>query len=110
MIPLSKYVRIKDKYCVAYFGTCDEYVDQLLAARPHIAKELPGIQVYIACRDEVFAKHKNQEGMLSFSQLKVEKSNFPYVRELKDRPGNIVEDFLKESNIFVPHPRRTVKI
>ena len=102
MIPLSKYKKIKNKLCVAYFGPTDDFVNQLLEARPHIEMELPGLDLYVACRDEVFERLHTTDRLLSYSQLRDGKDEFAYVRELRSNAGeNPVTAILEESKIPV---------
>ncbi len=48
-IPLSKYVEVKDNYCLSYFGNDVDFLNDILKARDTIEQELKGLKVFIAC-------------------------------------------------------------
>ncbi len=106
MIPLHRYTKIKNKYCVAYFGQCDEYVLQLLHARPFFERTFPDLELYIACRDEAFRLATGQPRMVQKSELKDRCGEFPVVRELKyNFQSHPVLDFVEESGVVIdPFP------
>lgn len=92
------YAKIKDNYCVAYFGNCNEYLVQLRALRPFMEQAFPGVKVFIAHKEEVTYIFKNHSQTLTREQL--EKNNFAYIREITcDMEGHPVEEFMQESNI-----------
>jgi len=97
-VPLPTYAKIKDRYCIAYFGNCNEYLIQLKLLRPHIQKIYPGIKIYLVCKDDAFHFLKDEINTLSRSEY--DKNMFAYTRELTcDMQSHPVEDLLKESNI-----------
>ena len=49
----KRYLEIKNKCCVYYFGLFNEFALQLIYLRPAIEKELPGLELYIACKNEL---------------------------------------------------------
>ena len=89
MIPLSQYVKVKNKYCICYFGPSRECLERLVAIRPSIEKELSGIEIYIACRDHFLYLAKNEPRIVEQSKLVEMKRQFGYIRELK---SNFVQD------------------
>ncbi len=68
--------------------------------RPNIEKELPGIQVYISCSDEVFHLLEGHPRTLPYSQLKENENNLAYIRNIQcnlvDHP---IEILMEESQI-----------
>ena len=99
-VPLTHYVKVKNKYCIAYFGNCFEYLIQLALLRPLLEKTLPGISIYLACKDEALYLLQGQENILSRSVLKDKKDAFGYVREIHcDMENHPVEELLLESNL-----------
>jgi len=50
-IPFTQYLDIKDNYCLSYFGEDEQFLVKVLDARHYIERELPGLQVFIACKD-----------------------------------------------------------
>lgn len=100
MIPLPEYAKIKDNYCVAYFGHSKDYIIQMRLVRPLIERELPGTKVFICCRDEFMYLLGGQERVLPRSELQSSRSKFAYVRELLcDMQSNPVDQLLAESEI-----------
>jgi hypothetical protein len=51
--PYTKYVEVKDNYCLAYFGDDQDLIKTLLEARNAIEKEFKGLKVFIACNDRM---------------------------------------------------------
>ncbi|RDJ35636.1 MAG: hypothetical protein DWQ19_12525 [Crenarchaeota archaeon] len=99
-IPYTKYLEIKDKYCIAYYGVFNEFIWQLNYLRPAIEKELPGVQLYISCKDEL--KEINSERIVPQSHFN--KHNFAYVRKLNfNNISHPIEDLLEESNITLKY-------
>lgn len=49
----KKYLGIKDKFCIYYYGLFNEFALQLIYLRPTIEKELPGLELYISCKNEL---------------------------------------------------------
>lgn len=101
-VPLPHYAKIKDNYCIAYFGNSDEYLVQLKLLRPFMEKTFPGVQVYLACKDEAFSWLAGSERCYNQTSFEKERLNFAYVRELTCnlRSGiHPVEEFLKESDV-----------
>ena len=96
MIPLPLYAKIKDRYCIGYFGDSDNVIRQLKKARPLIEKELPGIQVYICCNDEKVNILKNEDRVVPRSTLEVVAKEVAYFREMVNET---VTDLLDESRI-----------
>jgi len=102
-VVLPHYAKIKDRYCIGYFGRSNEYLVQLLLLRPNIEKELPGIQIYIACMDEVFHLLDGHPHVLTYSQLRENELNFAYIRNLTcDLQSHPIEVLMVESEIPLP--------
>ncbi len=99
-IPLTKYAKIKNNYCVGYLGDNPELLLQLKVVRPFIEKELPGIKIFIACQDKLAHVLEGEEGIVLEKDLadKVSECAFAYYRELDNDPQS-VKIFLNESNI-----------
>lgn len=97
-IPLTQYAKIKNKYCISYYGNCNEYLVQLKLARPYIEKMYPGIQVYLVSKDDTFYLLEDEPRTLKRSQY--DKNDFSYTRELNcDMLTHPVESLLNESNV-----------
>lgn len=102
-IPLPKYAKIKDNYCIGYFGTDPNVVQQLKRARPFIEKELPGLKLFISCPDEMVPL-LGEDRVVPGSQLaaQVDECRFAYYRELSREESQVVRAFLTESKIPFP--------
>jgi hypothetical protein len=100
-VPLPKYIKVKDRYCIAYYGNCDEYILQLLYLRSAIEKELPGIEIYISCKDKLI---KNQKRMIPFSQTGNIKKEIAYIKQLKcNLKSHPVLDLINESSLTLKY-------
>jgi hypothetical protein len=110
MIPLPEYVKIKDNYCIVYFGNCKEYIVQLRLLRPIMEKTFAGLQVYLACKDEYMYLLNNESKTLSASSLKTQKQKFAYIREIYTEINkHPVEELMLESEIpFQPICNNTI--
>lgn len=100
MIPLPEYSKIKDNYCIAYFGHCKEYLVQLRLLRPAMESIFPGIRIFLCCNDDYLYVLKDEPRILGKTTLLQNKSQFAYIRELvfngADHP---IEEFMRESDI-----------
>ena len=96
MIPLPLYAKIKDRYCIGYFGQTTETLLDLKKARPFIEKELPGIKVYICCNDEKASVLDGEDCIILRSELETRLKEVAYFRELIEET---VIDLLEESKI-----------
>lgn len=100
------YANIKDRYCIGYFGDSQDILSDLKKARPIIEQELPGIQIYICCKDEKANIFNGEDRVILKSQLPDKIKEIAYFRELD---GETVIDLLEESQIpynpklFIPN-------
>ena len=102
MIPLHRYTKIRNRYCVAYFGQCDEYILQLMHARPFFERAFPGLELYIACRDEAFRIATGQPRIVQKSEMADRCNDFPMIRELKyNFRSHPVQEFVEESGVVI---------
>lgn len=101
MIGLEAYSKIKNNYCICYFGQCDEYLVMLEMLRPHIERTFPGMNFYIGCRDESLTVFDNPEyRTMPLSRLKVLKDTFAHIKELKyENVGHPVEKIIEDSGV-----------
>ena len=99
-LPLPQYAKVKDNYCIAYFGNNKEHLIQLKLLRPLMEATFPGVKVYLSCREDSLYLLKDEERIITREELKDNKNSFGYVRELTcDMQSNPVEEFMNESNI-----------
>jgi hypothetical protein len=99
MIPFPKYAKIKDNYCVAYLGQCNEYLLLLNYFVPRLEVLHPGINIYLCCRDE-YLPILTHPRSFPISLLKQKKEELVYVKEIVyDGNGHPIENFLTESGL-----------
>ena len=100
MIELTKYAKIKDKYCICYFGNSDEYLVQLDILKSFIEKKFNGINVFIGCKDDKTFIFENKDYIVKMSDLKDNRLNFGYIREIKfNGTTHPIEDLVNESEL-----------
>jgi hypothetical protein len=100
MLPLTQYVKTKDKFCICYFGHSAEFLTQLIDVRPFIEKELRGVQIYVSCRDDMTYLVENEDRIIPQSKVVEQKDKFAKAQELKyDLSNNPIEKLLVESNL-----------
>lgn len=100
MIGLSDYAKIKNNYCICYFGYSDEYLLQLKIARPYMTKLFPGLNIYIGCKDSTIHLFDDEDKILKLSELKIRKPEFAHIFELRyDGVDHPVEKFLVNSGV-----------
>jgi hypothetical protein len=81
--PFPLYSKIRNRYCVAYYGPCAEYILQLIYVRSAIEKELPGLELYISCRDDYARFFPNKNKLIMGSEMDSRKKEVAYIRELR---------------------------
>jgi len=96
-IPLTHYVKIKNNYCIGYFGSDKNVISKLIKYRPVIEKELPGIRIYIACNGEMSEILAGEVRVVYDLEVYDLRDKVAHFRELE--PDETVEDLLNESNI-----------
>jgi hypothetical protein len=100
MIEFVKYAKIKDSYCICYFGLSDEYLIQLKLLKNIIEKNYKKIKIFIGCKDEKYSIFENKDYILKLSELKSRRFNFGYIREIKfNGRTHPIEDLILESEI-----------
>jgi hypothetical protein len=100
-LPFPHYVRVKDRYCCHYLGNSPEYVVALKLLKPQIEAQLSGLELHIACRDELYYLLEDEPNTTRISKL--DKNEYSYVRELSnDQNTHSILKLMEESalNIF----------
>lgn len=100
---LPRYREVKDKYCVGYFGPCNEYITLLLGLRKQVEEQLPGLQLYIGCKDGLCTGDRTvPETAIIQMTREPWGTHFGHIREIRcDMVHHPVEQFLKESKITI---------
>lgn len=88
MIPLSKYAKVYNKYCVYYFGPSIDVINSLINQQQIYKDKFPDIEVFICCNDELFATFEKNEKVISKSSFIKSKNEFGYIREIKPNFNN----------------------
>lgn len=97
--PFSNYAKIKDNFCIAYFGCCNEYLWLLEYIRPFIIREFPQINLQLACQDNLL---HNWPNFISQTDLINNKNNYVYIKEIKcNLITHPIMDFIEESSVQV---------
>lgn len=100
MIEFHHYARIKDNYCICYFGHSDEYLVQLKLLKPIIERELPGLKIHFGCKDDKASLLGECDGLLKISEFKARRSDFAHMKELKfNGQMHPVEELLVDAGI-----------
>lgn len=100
LIEFPKYAKIKDHYCVCYFGHSDEYLVQLRLLKPIVERKYPGLQLFFGCKDDKTDLLKPCENILKISELRLRRYDFAHIKELKyDNKIHPVEEFLTNTGL-----------
>lgn len=100
MIDFAKYAKIKDNYCLCYFGPNEEYLIQLKLLKPTIEARFPGIRLGFGCRDELAHLFGPEHAVMRLSEIKVKREEFGHVNEIRfNNVTHPVEDFLDECGV-----------
>ncbi len=102
-LPLPRYREVKDKYCVCYFGPCDEYITLLLGLKKQAERDLPGLQVYIGCKDALCTDERTIPESRIIQMIREPwGTGIGHIREIRcDLVSHPVEQFFKESNTCI---------
>lgn len=100
---LPRYREVKDKYCVCYFGPCNEYITLLLGLRKQVEDQLPGLQLYIGCKENLCGYEKTvPEPAIIQMTREPWGTSFGHIREIRcNMVNHPVEQFFKESQIDI---------
>jgi hypothetical protein len=108
VISFTDYAKIANNYCICYFGQSDECLVQLRLIRPFLQRQFPDLNIYIGCKDDKTHYLKNCEKILKISDLKIRKSEFAYISEVKSNgQTHPIEDLLVGAGIInfsIPTP------
>lgn len=97
MIPLHEYVKIKDNYCLCYYGESDEYLVLLRLLKPIIENHLPKLKLHISCKDE---KAYLLDNAVKLSEGSLGKFKFAHAKEIKySGEGHPIEELIAEIGI-----------
>lgn len=83
MLALEQYAKIKNNYCLGYFGNCNEYLVQLRLIKPFLEQRFNGLNLYLSCKDECFHHLNSVANAIPMSQLSHNKSHFAHMKEIR---------------------------
>jgi hypothetical protein len=98
-IPFPRYKKIKDRYCIGYYGYDKSIVSKLIKARPIIENQLPGIIIYLSFQNEMYDSLSEEKNIIYVTDLSKHSGELACFREIHDNIVNPVEKLLEESNI-----------
>ena len=100
MFALPDYAKIKDNYCLCYFGASDEYLVQLRLLRGIIQTHFSGLNLFFGCKDDKTHLLGDQPDVMKSTEIKEKKRRFAQIKHL-DYNGEThpIEDLLIESGI-----------
>lgn len=96
-----QYVNIKDNYCCCYLGYNTEYIVQMNLLRRSIEKQLPGLKMFISCRDEFLYLLEGNDQIIPSSMIEAHKSNFAYIREITYKHLHPIQHLMEESDLKI---------
>lgn len=100
MMRLDEYAKIKNNYCIAYFGGSNEYLTQLRLLRPFIEQKFQELNIYYCCKDECIKYLKDDKLSITISELRLRKNEFAHIKELTFNGQNHpILDLLQEAKI-----------
>lgn len=93
-IPIERYARTKDNYCIVYLGPDINIINELTVARLKIEENLPGLTIHFCFRDDF---SKTLDNAFGVSEFQDRKKNMGYIRQLTNNMiSNPIEDLLEE--------------
>ena len=102
MIGFEHYAKIRNNYCICYFGVAEEYLVQLKMLYDSMNHRFPDLNLYLGCKDESLHRLNGIDKILPLSQIKVRKRDFIHIKELTyDGKNHPVETFMKESDVSI---------
>lgn len=77
-IPYNLYIKIKNKYCIQYYGIEELFLQQLIELKKTILSQYPEVDVYISCKDELHVKYKDN----TIPKSTTNNNEYAYIRKL----------------------------
>ena len=94
----DKYCKIKNNYCICYFGASKEYLTILKILRPSIEKHFNGLNLYIGHLKSDAYLLENESNLLCDIDIKSNRHNFAHIYELTYDNTNVhpIEKLIEE--------------
>lgn len=80
-VPYTKYLEVKDKCCLSYFGEDKQKINRLLELRKSLKEKYKGMKFYLALKDNA---EITEENVIFESELSHFASQFGYSIELEE--------------------------
>lgn len=98
----NNYIKVKNRYCIKYFGVFDEFLFQLIYLRPAIERELIGTKIHFCCEDRLAEKLQRIPRIVYRSDFS--KNDYGYVRTLNfDYKKHPILELIEESDLKLNH-------
>jgi hypothetical protein len=95
-IPYNDYVKIKNKYCIQYYGVTEFLLIQLIKLKKIALQKYPEIDLYISCNDKFHEIYKKD----TIPKSKTINNQYAYIKKITyDNVNNPVQLLAKESEI-----------
>lgn len=94
-VPFTQYLESKDNYCLGYFGEDKEFLNKILEARNYIELALPGLRVFVACKDGF-----QGDNLIPESKMAEYKGKMAYFCKLEEKEE--LKSLLADSKIPIP--------
>ncbi len=106
----TRYAKIRNNYCISYYGLVPEYVVILRLLRPYMNKAYPHLRIFISCRDEIMYLLEEEPDILGYSEIYDRKNDFAYIRELNTSTSapHVMETLIRDSipNFIFERPEK----
>lgn len=100
MMQFSKYAKVKDRYCLCYFGHSDEYLILFKIICPLLEKAMPGLKLTFGCKDDKIDLVSDCDSIMKLSEIKVRRDDFGHLKEMRyNGKTHPVEDLIKECGV-----------
>lgn len=98
-IAFTYYAKIRNNYCISYYGLIPEYVVMLRLLRPYMNKLYPELRIFISCRDEIMYLLEEEPDIIGYSEIHDRKNDFAYIREINTsiNPPHTIESLVHDS-------------
>lgn len=100
---LPRYRSVKDKYCVCYFGPCDEYITLLRGLKDQAESQLPGLRIYVGSKEHMCHGEYSVPEAAAFQMVREPwGTQFGHIKEIRcDMKSHPVQQFFDESGIKI---------
>lgn len=98
--PFTQYLAAKDNYCLLYLGEDKSLLDKVIVARDYIERALPGMRLYVGCRDDFKAAVHGKRNIILQSRMGDYSGKMAHSYELEKKED--LKALLEQSKITIP--------